>query len=116
MAHANLARITTFLPCDDADACMMAPDVVSFAIARGYYHGAPDGHARTCMACMCTMCILSRAWHALLPGAPDDAAFSFSDVYDPVTFEGARFCEARVWAIFSAVADPASFDPKAYLS
>ncbi|KAJ8599984.1 hypothetical protein CTAYLR_001808 [Chrysophaeum taylorii] len=27
--------------------------------------------------------------------------FSFSDVFDPVTFEGARFCEARVWYVFS---------------
>jgi len=32
-----------------------------------------------------------------------DAEFSFSDVYDPVTFEGARFCEARVWAMFNQV-------------
>lgn len=33
-----------------------------------------------------------------------DARFSFSDTYDPVTFEGARFCEARVFSFFSAVA------------
>eukprot|EP00929_Paragymnodinium_shiwhaense_P002818 TRINITY_DN103117_c0_g1_i1.p1 TRINITY_DN103117_c0_g1~~TRINITY_DN103117_c0_g1_i1.p1 ORF type:complete len:608 (-),score=54.10 TRINITY_DN103117_c0_g1_i1:41-1864(-) len=33
-----------------------------------------------------------------------DADFSFSDVYDPVTFEGARFCEARVFTFFKAVA------------
>ena len=26
-----------------------------------------------------------------------DEDFSFSDTYDPVTFEGARFCEARVY-------------------
>lgn len=32
-----------------------------------------------------------------------DADFSFSDVYDPVTFDGARMCEARVWSFFSAV-------------
>lgn len=32
-----------------------------------------------------------------------DEDFSFSDVYDPVTFEGARFCEARVWSFFSSV-------------
>ena len=32
-----------------------------------------------------------------------DAEFSFSDVYDPVTFSGARFCEARVWSFFTAV-------------
>jgi dipeptidase len=33
-----------------------------------------------------------------------DAEFSFSDVYAPVDFGGARFCEARVWAGFSKVA------------
>lgn len=32
-----------------------------------------------------------------------DAAFSFSDVYAPVDFSGARFCEARVWAAFNRV-------------
>jgi dipeptidase len=31
--------------------------------------------------------------------------FSFSDVYAPVDFGGARFCEARVWAGFKKVAD-----------
>jgi len=30
--------------------------------------------------------------------------FSFSDVYAPVNFEGARFCDARVWAGFRKVA------------
>lgn len=84
--HANQARIRTFLPCDDANTCLMAPDVVSFAIKRGYWKGAAD-----------------------------DPAFSFSDIYDPVTFSGARFCEARVWAIFAAIADKESFDPDAYL-
>ncbi len=29
-----------------------------------------------------------------------DAEFSFSDVYNPVNFSGARACEARVWAGF----------------
>lgn len=32
-----------------------------------------------------------------------DEAFSFSDVYDPVTFSGARFCDARVWSFFGAI-------------
>ena len=31
-AHANQARITTFLPCDDATTCMASPDAVTFAI------------------------------------------------------------------------------------
>tara|TARA_B110001452_G_scaffold112080_1_gene92955 strand:+ start:843 stop:1868 length:1026 start_codon:yes stop_codon:yes gene_type:complete len=86
MAHANQARITQFLPCDDADKCRMAPDVVAFAIKRGYWKGAAD-----------------------------DTAFSFSDIYDPVSFEGARFCEARVWSIFGAIADKSEFDPAQYL-
>ncbi len=33
-----------------------------------------------------------------------DEDFSFSDVYAPVDFGGARFCEARVWAGFNRVA------------
>ncbi len=32
-----------------------------------------------------------------------DVDFSFSDVYDPLTFTGARFCEARVWSMFGKV-------------
>jgi len=32
-----------------------------------------------------------------------DKDFSFSDTYAPVTFGGARFCEARVWSFFSKV-------------
>ena len=30
----------------------------------------------------------------------NDQDFSFSDVYDPISFEGTRFCEARVWNFF----------------
>jgi dipeptidase len=32
-----------------------------------------------------------------------DKDFSFSDTYAPVNFEGARFCESRVWAFFRKV-------------
>lgn len=32
-----------------------------------------------------------------------DEMFSFSDVYDPVSFSGARFCDARVWSMFSTI-------------
>ena len=87
-AHANQARITQFLPCDDPNTCMMAPDTVTFAIKRGYWKGAPD-----------------------------DTSFSFSDIYDPLTFSGARFCEARVWAIFSTIANASTgFDSSKYLA
>lgn len=32
-----------------------------------------------------------------------DQDFSFSDIYAPVEFSGARFCEARVWTVFRKV-------------
>ena len=32
-----------------------------------------------------------------------DEDFSFSDTYNPVDFDGARFCDARVWSIFNRV-------------
>lgn len=32
-----------------------------------------------------------------------DEQFSFSDTYAPVTFEGARMCEIRVWSFFKSV-------------
>jgi dipeptidase len=85
IAHANQARITTFLPCDDPSQCKASPDVVSFAIKHGYWKGSPT-----------------------------DPSFSFSDVYDPLTFSGARFCEARVWHIFRSLADPTEFDADYY--
>ncbi len=35
----------------------------------------------------------------------DDKNFSFSETYAPVDFGGARFCEIRVWSMFSQIAD-----------
>ncbi len=32
-----------------------------------------------------------------------DAAFSFSDVFNPINFGGARFCDARVWSLFRKI-------------
>lgn len=81
VAHANQARITQFLPCDDPSTCKASKDVVAFAIKHGYWKGDAD-----------------------------DPSFSFSDVYDPLTFSGARFCEARVWHIFRKLTDPDDFD------
>lgn len=34
-----------------------------------------------------------------------DKDFSFSDVYAPVGFGGARFCDARVWSFFNRITD-----------
>jgi dipeptidase len=33
----------------------------------------------------------------------NDSGFSFSDVYAPLTFDAARFCELRVWSMFNQV-------------
>jgi dipeptidase len=33
----------------------------------------------------------------------EDATFSFSEVYNPLKFGGARFCDARVWSFFRNV-------------
>ncbi|GMI03257.1 hypothetical protein TrVE_jg4094 [Triparma verrucosa] len=76
-SHANQARITTF-EWDDENKAMYAHDVMSFAQKIGLVTSA---------------------------GA-DRSTFSFSDTYDPVTFEGARFCEGRVWSFFSSVMGP----------
>jgi dipeptidase len=60
-------------PLDDPESALYSSDVISFARKIGIFEGG------------------------------DDSSFSFSDVYDPVDFSGARFCESRVWIMFSAV-------------
>ncbi|RIH65824.1 dipeptidase [Mariniphaga sediminis] len=39
--------------------------------------------------------------HSLYSGS--DEAFSFADVYNPLTFGGARYCDARVWSFFRKI-------------
>ncbi|KAH8069182.1 C69 peptidase-like protein [Aureococcus anophagefferens] len=80
----GLARIQRWLPCDDASACRASPDLVDFLVARGLY-----------------------------PADADPALASFSDAVDPVTFAGARFCEARVWDVFRRASS--AFDAAGYL-
>ena len=72
-AHANQARIRSW-DWSDAEGALYAEDVCTFAQGQKLY-----------------------------PAAADCKDFSFSDTYDPVTFEGARWCEARVWSFFGAV-------------
>jgi dipeptidase len=74
-AHANHARIQTF-PRNDPDNCLYAEDVVDVA-----------------------------TFYGLFDKDQDPETFSFSDVYAPLSFNKARLSEARVWSIFSAVAD-----------
>jgi dipeptidase len=73
--HANQARITTF-PFQEKNNWKSKTQTC--------YH-APD--------------VISFAKeHGFYQGP--DADFSFSDVYNPVDFGGARFCDARVWTFF----------------
>ena len=76
--HANQARITTF-PFQKVNNWENAAQTV--------YH-SPD-------------IITFARNHGFYKGT--DAAFSFSDVYNPVNFSGARFCDARIWSFFRKV-------------
>lgn len=40
-----------------------------------------------------------------------DEDFSFADAYAPATFEGLRFCEARVWSMFRRAAPSLNLSP-----
>ena len=82
-AHANQARMP-YIDMDKADpaTARWSKDVVTFAIAKKLF----DPEA----------------------GVP----FVFSDVYDPLTFSGARSGEARVWSFFSKVTSIPDFAAK----
>ncbi len=90
-SHANQARITTFPWNDDPTSIsstnldkiydknittVYAADVMDFARSKKYINDKVN-----------------------------KLNFSFSDTYAPVSFEGARFCEIRVWAFFNNVAE-----------
>lgn len=76
--HANQARITTF----------PYQNVNQWDDVNATCYNAPD--------------IISFAREKGWYDGPD-SEFSFSDTYAPVTFGGARFCEARVYAMFNRV-------------
>ncbi len=76
--HANQARITTF-PFQKSNNWNDTKQTV--------YH-SPD--------------VISFAKeHGFYSGT--DESFSFSDVYNPINFGGARFCDARVWSFFRKI-------------
>lgn len=86
--HANQARITTF-PFQKVNDWTNLNQTV--------YHSADViSFAKT---------------HGFYKGS--DAFFSFSDVYNPVNFSGARFCDARVWSFFRKV-NKGIFDEQVY--
>ena len=72
-AHANKARIGEF-PFDDPDNCLHSDNVISFAVAKGYYD--PQS------------------------GQP----FRFCEAYCPATPKNQRYGDARVWSLFRRAA------------
>lgn len=88
-AHANQARITNF-PLEDGVKSISSKNIDKIfepSIEVVYAHDVIS-YVRS---------------EKLFDGT--DSNFSFSDVYNPVNFGGARFCDARVWAFFNRVAD-----------
>ncbi|HRW96377.1 MAG TPA: C69 family dipeptidase [Bacteroidales bacterium] len=86
-AHANHARITNF-PLEDG--------INSISSKSWKKINNPD------VGVIYAHDVISFARKKGFFDAPD-AEFSFSDVYAPVDFGAARFCEARVWSMFRKV-------------
>ena len=87
--HANQARITTF-PLNDNKSAISSKNMEDV-----YNKG---------VTCVYADDVISFAKDkGLYKGKDKD--FSFSDVYAPVDFGGARFCEIRVWSMFNKVTD-----------
>ena len=79
-AHANKARIGTF-PLDDPENCLYSPNVINFAIQRGYYD------------------------------ADSGQPFRFNEAYCPSTPRNKRYGSARVWSIFRRAAPSLNLSP-----
>ena len=90
--HANQARITTF-----PLATKKCKTSITFKNIDKLLND-------TSIDCVYADDVISFAKQAKLYNGPDDK-FSFSDVYNPVDFSGARFCDLRVWAMFNKVTD-----------
>ena len=82
--HANQARITTF-PLENGKTSISTKNIAKIMnpSVEVVYSSDVISYARAI---------------GLFSGK--DEEFSFSDIYNPVDFGGARFCEARVWAAF----------------
>ena len=87
--HANQARITTF-PLEAEKNSISSRDIER--IFDPY------------IECVYANDVISFAKRKGLYEGPDNE-FSFSDVYAPVDFGGARFCEMRVWTMFNKVSE-----------
>lgn len=79
-AHANHSRVGS-IDLNDTEHVRHSPDVVDFAVSKGYYH----------------------------PGS--GKPFNFSEAYDPATPAKLRYTEMRVWDFFHRVAPSLSISP-----
>lgn len=68
-------------PLDDPENCMYSDNVISFAVEKGYYD--PDS------------------------GEP----FRFNEVYNPPSPDRLKYCESRVWSLFTRAAPSRDFSP-----
>ncbi len=87
-AHANHARITTFAKEDETSKSISSKNLDKIfdpEVTVVYAHDVVD-FART------------KGYYN-----GDGTDFSFSDVYAPLDFSGARFCEVRVWSFFKEI-------------
>lgn len=88
-AHANHARITT-IPFENTEKCISSKNmdkIFNSEVEVVYAHDV----------------VLFAREKKYFTGS--DNEFSFSDVYAPLTFDAARFCEIRVWCFFDEFAD-----------
>lgn len=88
-AHANHARITT-IPFENTEKCISTKNIEKIfnpEVEVAYAHD-----------------VVSFAREKKYFNGNDNE-FSFSDVYAPLTFDAARFCEIRVWCFFDEFAD-----------
>lgn len=85
--HANQARITTFPLAGRSN-----PNSITSKQLNKIFNKNID--------CVYAYDVISFAKENKLYAGPDNK-FSFSDVYNPVNFDGARFCDLRVWAFFN---------------
>ena len=99
--HANQARITTF-PQEKDNKSTRQRDNKSFGKSISSKH--IDKIFDKDIECVYSEDVVSFARkQGFYTGT--DAAFSFADTYNPLTFSGLRACEARVYAMFNRCAD-----------
>lgn len=89
--HANQARITTFPLAKKNKTSLTSKDFKRFMTDKN-------------VDCIYAEDVISFAKKYNLYVGKDEE-FSFSDVYAPVDFSGARACEIRVWAMFNQVTE-----------